>query len=107
MLRVFSRYLSRLHREKEICQRFDADFRTLKCRMERPMTAVQTRLMWLEAISEQLRRHIELDGDCRSSESALLSVLLFRAAWDLSNVSDPLMTVSSAHAEASLQTTTS
>jgi hypothetical protein len=53
------------------------------------MTAVQTKLMWLEAISQRLRWHIECDGDCGSKESALLSVLLFRAISDVSTVSDP------------------
>jgi hypothetical protein len=60
-----------------------------------PMTALQTRLMWLEAISERLRRHIQGGGDGRSNESALLSLLLFRAVWDLSDVSDPLQPVPS------------
>jgi hypothetical protein len=59
------------------------------------MTAVQTRLMWLEAMSERLRRHIEDGDDCGSDENALLSLLLFRAVCDLSSVSDSLESVSS------------
>ena len=59
------------------------------------MTAVQTKLMWLDAISERLRRYIEHGGDSGSKESALLSVLLFRAIWDLSSVSSALQRVSS------------
>jgi hypothetical protein len=60
-----------------------------------PMTALQTRLIWLEAISERLRRHIQSGGNGRSNESALLSLLLFRAVWDLSDVSNSLQPVPS------------
>ena len=51
------------------------------------MTALQVRLVWLEAISQKLQGFIEQGGDPSSADSTFLAVLVFRAAADLAKAS--------------------
>ena len=57
------------------------------------MTAVQEKLTWLVAITENARQFTESGGVIGSDESGPLIVLLFRAIDDMAPVTDPRTTV--------------
>jgi hypothetical protein len=57
------------------------------------MTAIQARLVWLEAVSQKVRGCVERSGDISRGETAFLASLVFRAVSDLAkspSVTEPV-----------------
>ena len=64
------------------------DFRvTLKSwfQGEAPLTTIQEKLAWLDAVRKRVQQYIEEGGDPRSEEAGPLAMALFQAINDLTN----------------------